>query len=141
MQQEIAIEAPAPGAPRIFRAQMLQAPTVDALDAFFNRIHAHAVACGGEMVMLIDGRAVNPRAITSLHRRRAVAYLKGLTEVFGDRFGGQIIVFQNPMQRGILTAITWLFSPPWPLKIVGDLETAEATAQELAQRRAAMEVA
>ena len=89
------------------------------------------------MVVLIDARDVSPRKITALHRQRASRYFREISEAHGADFYGKVFLVRNPLQRGLLTAVTWLFSPPWPRRIVSSPEEGEGAAGELLGLRAA----
>lgn len=49
----------------------------------------------------------------------------------GDAVVGQAFVVANRVQRGALTAVLWLFSPAWPLRVFTSRSDAMAWLREL----------
>ena len=112
-------------------------PSVDQLGSFFDDMLAAANARNGHMVVMIDARAVSPRKVTPLHRKRVSRYFREISEAHGANFCGQVFLVGNPLQRGLLTAVTWIFAPPWPRRVVTSPERGEDAARELLGLRAA----
>ncbi len=44
---------------------------------------------------------------------------------------GTALVFSSPMLRGMLTALFWFFKPPYPVKVLPDLASAQAWGETL----------
>ena len=62
----------------------------------------------------------------SKQRRRMASYLDEDTEKVRGRLLASALVAPKPVIRGMITAITWLTSPPFPQRVFADRPSAEA---------------
>lgn len=68
-----------------------------------------------ECVLLVDiSRVVKSEA---RNRKRIAQAMEELAELMKTRCVGQAYVVERPMIRAALTAVTWLRSAPWPVRV------------------------
>ena len=108
-------------------------PPKDEWDAHFDRFTGWARA-GIPYAVAIDAREVG--SLPANHRKAIVDWIDR------DRFHltanccGGALIFSNRLQRGLWTAITWVTPIPVPVKVFGDMASAEAWLTGLLHRKA-----
>ena len=65
------------------------------------------------------------------NRKRIAQAMEELADLMKTRCVGQAYVVERPMIRAALTAVTWLRSAPWPMRVFGKGAEAEAWLREL----------
>ncbi len=74
--------------------------------------------------LLIDATVARP--LTPKQRSRIVASVEANEALFKACCVGQAVVMHSTMARGVLTALSWLKKPPFPLKTFDTVDAAEA---------------
>ena len=93
----------------------------------FDRLDAvvvEAAAKRGRFCLVSD--VTRARVGNAVHRRRIAQTFSRTRHLLGDRVAGQAFVMKHAMQRGALTAILWLGTPPWPIEVFAALDEAMA---------------
>ncbi len=69
--------------------------------------------------------------LRSRQRRRMAEYLREDAELVRGRLLASALVARNPVIRGMITALSWLTSPPFTQRVFADRASAEAWLSEV----------
>lgn len=83
-------------------------------------------------VVLID--ASRPTSSTSVHRRMYADWLKESEALSKLYCAAMVVVVANPVLRGAMQAVLWLFTPPTPIEIFGNVEEGARRTAELMRK-------
>jgi hypothetical protein len=72
--------------------------------------------------LLVDNTRLPP--LTPMQRRRTADFLREVQPRAAAYFAGAAVVLSSPIQRGILTAVLWIFTPPYPMRAFADVREA-----------------
>ena len=100
-------------------------------DALMARAQPHVVVMDAR-----QGRLVRPE-----HRKRLAAWNKANEPTLRRCRLGLAFVSDSTLERGVLTATSWLSPPPYPYRTFSSLEEASAWARDLVQHSHAKAVA
>ena len=99
------------------------------MKATWEEVLRFADSVEGVFVLMIDARLIRPGKITALHRKATSDFFRRMEERFSETYLGDILIFNSAIQRGVLTAVTWMFQPSWPRKVCATIEEAERDAK------------
>jgi hypothetical protein len=80
----------------------------------------------GPWVHVVDGREGNPVTVSPRMRAMIAEYWSRLHPRQVASVWGEAYVIEGAMQRGIITALGWIFEPPWERRFFGTLDEALA---------------
>jgi hypothetical protein len=83
--------------------------------------------------VVIDAREVG--RVSPLQRRGIMDWISRDKDYLRANCVGGALVFASPLQQGLWTAISWVTPSPIPVKVFGDLATAERWVREQLQAR------
>lgn len=98
-----------------------EAPSPEAFErafAHFDRRIEEVARGGDHLGLVVDMRRYGTG--TSLQRQRAARTSELGARLLGDRILGQAVVLESALQRGALTAVSWLARPSWPVRTFAD---------------------
>ena len=78
--------------------------------------------------VVIDAREVG--RVSPVQRRGIMNWITQDKQHLGANCVGGALVFASPLQQGLWTAISWVTPSPIPVKIFGDLASAEVWVRE-----------
>ena len=84
----------------------------------------------GPWVHIIDGREGNPAAVSARMRSMIAEYWSSLPPGKLASVQAEGYVIEGAIQRGVITALGWMFRPPWERRFFATLNEALAWAQE-----------
>jgi hypothetical protein len=90
---------------------------------------------GDPYAVVIDAREVG--RVPATQRRGIVDWIDRDRQHLKTNCAGGALIFSNSVQKGLWTAIAWLTPTPIPVKIFGDVPTAEAWLRRLLGERTA----
>jgi hypothetical protein len=97
--------------------------SIDELSALLGEAEA-AARLHRPRVIVRDATHVQPTTISSLHRKAAAEHFEVLVEgSLGPEL--EVFVLPNAALRGVVTAVSWIFAPPWRREMLGDRAQAE----------------
>jgi hypothetical protein len=113
--------------PRVYVTWPPSALTDEEFTQLLDRLSGF-VRRGKPFVIIHDGRkAVRP---TPSQRSLAARHQKDDAEYSHRWLRASALVVSNPVIAGVVTAVNWIFPPPFPQKIFSSIPDAEAWAEE-----------
>jgi hypothetical protein len=90
---------------------------------------------GGHYAVVIDAREVG--RVPATQRKGIVDWINRDRQHLRTNCAGGALIFSNPIQQGLWTAIAWVTPTPIPVKIFRDIPSAEAWLRGLLEERMA----
>lgn len=101
-------------------------------DAFVEELSAELIALAKgsrRFGLLVDATVAQP--LTPKQRALIVAAVEDHEPLFVASCVGQAVVMHSALGRGVLTALSWLKKPPFPMKTFNTVDDAEAWLRSL----------
>lgn len=84
----------------------------------------------GPWVHVIDGRDGNPTSVSARMRSMITEYWASLPPRRLASVQAEAYVIESALQRGVITALGWMFRPPWERCFFATLDEAVAWGEE-----------
>jgi hypothetical protein len=102
--------------------------TEDELRGYFERLK-RLFEKRTPFVHILDGRSATPESTSARLRGLATDFQRGLDPRQRALVLGEAYIVDSAFLRGVLTALGWVFPPPWPRESFRDRASAEAWAR------------
>lgn len=96
----------------------------EALLDFLDAYDELTSGCSGRYGLVLDLRSAAHLGVSQ--RRKLTERLSAQRDALGSRCAATALVFSSVVLRSMLSAIVWLFRPPYPTRAVASLEEAES---------------